>query len=136
MQLVKMQCISEKQCRQIYRGMIPFSEPVCTIYVRKRAYQDLARGCSRPLQWSNVVRDAIKAGISTPRLLTQQQCLDGVEACSRKLMMLKRQAGGLHQVHIWDCLICAKKMGNDSKYRGILCTIKREEQKSIWRQIM
>jgi hypothetical protein len=82
-----------------------------------------------------VVRDAIKAGIPTPRLLTQQQCLDGVEACSRKLTTLRRQAGGLCQVHLRDCLIYAKKAGNDSKYRAILRTIEREEQKSIWRRI-
>jgi hypothetical protein len=50
-------------------------------------------------------------------------------------MMLKRQAGGLRQVHLRDCLIRAKKTGNDSKYREILRTIEREEQKSIWRRI-
>ena len=71
MQLVKMQRGSEKQCQQIYRGTIPFSEPVRTIYIRKRAYQGLARGCSWPIQQSNMVQDAIKVGIPTPRLLTQ-----------------------------------------------------------------
>ncbi len=130
-----MQSGSEKQCRQIYRGTIPFSEPVCTIYIRKQAYQELARGCGWPLQWSNMVQDAIKAGIPTPCLLTQQQCLDGVEACSQKLTTPKQQAGGLRQVHLRDCLICAKNAGNDSKYRDILRTIEREEQKSIWRRI-
>ena len=134
-QLVEIQRGSEKQCRQIYRGTIPFSEPVRTICIRKRAYQELARGCGRPLQRSNVVRDAIRAGIPTPRLLTQQQCLDGVEACSRKLMMLKRQSGGLRQVHLRDCLIRAKMAGNDSKHRKILRSIEREEQKSVWRRI-
>ena len=79
--------------------------------------------------------DAIKAGIPTPCLLTQQQCLGGVKACSRKLMTLKRQAGGLRQVHLRDCLIRAKTVGNDNKYREILRTIEREEQKSIWRRI-
>ena len=134
-QLVEIQRGSERQCRQIFRGTIPFSEPVRTIYIRKRAYQELARGCSRPIQRSNVVRDAIKAGIPAPRLLTQQQCLDGVEACARKLTVLKHQAGGLRQVHLRDCLIQAKTTGNESKYRDILRTIEREEQKSIWRKI-
>jgi hypothetical protein len=134
-QFVEMQCGSEKQCRQIYWGMIPFSELVCTIYIRKWAYQDLVRDCSWPIQQSNEVRDAIKAGIPAPHLLMQQQCLDGVETCSWKLTTLKRQAGGWHQVHLRDCLLCAKTMGNDSKYRGILRTIKREELRSIWRQI-
>ena len=134
-QLVEMQRGSEKQCRQIYRETIPFSEPVRTIYIRKRAYQELAQGSSRPVQRSNVVRDAIKAGIPTPHQLTQQQCLDGVEACSRKLSTLRRQAGGLRQVHLRDCLVRTKNMGNDNKYRDILRTIEGEEQKSIWRRI-
>jgi hypothetical protein len=134
-QVVEIQRASERQCRQIYRGTIPFSEPVRTIYIRKRAYQELARGCSRPVQRSNVVRDAIKAGISGPRALTLQQCLDGVEACTRKLAVLKHQAGGLRQVHLRDCLIQAKTTGNDRKYKDILCTIEREEQKSIWKRI-
>jgi hypothetical protein len=52
-----------------------------------------------------------------------------------KLMTLNRQAGGLRQVHLRDCLIQAKTAGNDRKYKGILHTIEREEQKSVWRQI-
>ena len=50
-------------------------------------------------------------------------------------MTLKQQSGGLRQVHLRDCLIRAKTVGNDSKYREILRTIQREEQKSVWRRI-
>jgi hypothetical protein len=87
-QVVEMQKGSECQCRKIFMGLIPFSKPVQTIYVRRRAYQELAKGSDWPVQKSNVVRDALKAGIPTPRLLTKQQCLDGEEACSRKLSTL------------------------------------------------
>ena len=38
-------------------------------------------------------------------------------------------------MHLRDCLVRAKNAGNNSKYRDILRTIKREEQKSIWRWI-
>jgi len=38
-------------------------------------------------------------------------------------------------VHLRDCLIRAKTAGNDIKYREILRTIEREEQKSVWRRI-
>ncbi len=90
-QVVEMQRGSERQCRQIFTGTIPFSEPVRTIYIRKRAYQELAKGCDRPVQKSNVVRDTLKAGILTPRTLTKQQCLDGAEACSCRLASLRIQ---------------------------------------------
>jgi hypothetical protein len=65
-QAVEMQQGSEQQCQQIFMGSIPFSEPVRTIYIRKRAYQELTKGCNRPVQRSNVVRDALKAGILIP----------------------------------------------------------------------
>jgi hypothetical protein len=108
---------------------------VRTIYIRKRAYQELTEGCDRPVQRSNVVCNALKAGIPTPRLLTKQQCLDREAACSRKLSTLRGQAGGLRQVHLRDCLIRAKSSGDEDKCKGILQTIEREEQKSIWQRI-
>jgi hypothetical protein len=61
--------------------------------------------------------------------------LDGVEACTRRLKVLKAQLGGLRKVHLRDCLIKAQEDGDKAKSQGILCTIKREEQKSIWRRI-
>ncbi len=134
-QVVEMQQGSKRQCQQIFTGTIPFSDPMRTIYIRKRANQELAKGCDRPVQKSNVVRDTLKAGILTPCMLTKQQCLDGAEACSRRLASLCGQAEGLRKVHLWDCLICAKSSGDDDRCKGILQTIEREEKKSIWWQI-
>ncbi len=34
-----------------------------------------------------------------------------------------------------DCYIHAKEVGDKDQFKGILCTIRREEQKSMWRQI-
>jgi hypothetical protein len=53
----------------------------------------VSKGDRRNIQCSNAVRDVLKAIISSPWDLTEQQCLDGVKACSRKLTMLKDQAG-------------------------------------------
>ncbi len=65
-QVVEMQLGSKHQCQKIFMGSIPFSKPVWTIYVRRRAYHELAKGSDRPVQKSNVVRDALKAGIPMP----------------------------------------------------------------------
>jgi hypothetical protein len=65
-QVVEMQRGSERQCQKIFMGLIHFSKPVRTIYVRRRAYQELAKGSNRPVQKSNVVRNALKAGIPMP----------------------------------------------------------------------
>jgi hypothetical protein len=134
-QVVEMQQGSERQCRQIFTGTIPFSKLVRTIYIRKRAYQELAKGCDWSVQKSNVVHNTLKAGILTPHMLTKQQCLDGAEACSCRLASLRGQAGGLRKVHLWDCLIRTKSSGDNDRCKGILQTIEREETKSIWQQI-
>ncbi len=38
-------------------------------------------------------------------------------------------------MHLQDCYICTKEAGDEDQCKGILCTIEREEQKSIWRRI-
>jgi hypothetical protein len=58
-----------------------------------------------------------------------------MEACTRRLKVLKAQLGGLRKVHLRDCLIKVQEDGDKARYKGILHTIKREEQKSIWRRI-
>jgi hypothetical protein len=58
-----------------------------------------------------------------------------MEACKRRLKVLKAQSGGLRKVHLRDCLIKANEDGEDARCKGILRTIKWEEQKSIWRRI-
>jgi hypothetical protein len=82
-----------------------------------------------------MVKKALKVGIPKPRLLTLLQCLDGVEACTRRMKVLKGQAGGLWRVHLRDCLIWAKDTGNEIQCTGILRTIEHEEKKGIWRKI-
>jgi hypothetical protein len=84
---------------------------------------------------SNLFREAIKAGIPAPCLLTRDQCLDGVEACTRRLKILKAQSGGLRKVHLRDCLIKVQEGRDEARSKSILHTIKREEQKSVWRRI-
>ncbi len=74
---------------------------------------------------SNQFREAIRPGIPSPRLLTRDQCLDGMEACKRRLKVLKAQLRGLRKVHLWDCLIKAKEDGDEAMCNGILRTIKR-----------
>ncbi len=61
--------------------------------------------------------------------------MDGMEACTRILKVLKEQLGSLRKVHLQDCLIKAQEDRDKARCKGILRTIKREEQKSIWRRI-
>ncbi len=112
-QMAEMQQGSERQCRIIYSTEMPFSKPVCTVHFRQCVYQGLVKlldGTARKSR--NWFREAIKAGIPSPCLLTRDQCLDGMEACTRRLKVLKAQLGGLRKVHLWDCLIKAQEDGD------------------------
>jgi hypothetical protein len=88
-QTIQMQRGGERRCRQVVTAALPFSEPVRVLHFWRRTYQALARGTTLPIQRSNVIKQALKAGIPNPRLLTQTQCLDGIEACTRQMKILK-----------------------------------------------
>jgi hypothetical protein len=65
----------------------------------RRAYQGLLRVCLGKAQnTSNITQQAIKASIPTPHLLSLDQCLDGIEAYSRKLKGLQIHENGLRKV--------------------------------------
>ncbi len=134
-QTMEMKRGSKRQCCQVFAAALPFSEPIWVIHFQRRAYQALARGANLLLQCSNMVKQVLKAGIPTPRLLTLSQYLDGVEACTRRMKVLKGQAGGLRPVHLRDCLIRAKEAGNKIQCTGILRTIEQVEKKGIWHRI-
>ncbi len=135
-QMVGMKLGSKKQCRPIYSANLPFSEPVRTLHFRCRAYQGLlAHLQHKAMQTSNIIRQAIKVGISQPRPLLPDQCLDGIEVCSCKLKGLQTHAHGLRKVHLHNCLIQAQDGSNKERYKEILRTIECKEQKSIWKQI-
>jgi hypothetical protein len=132
--MVEMQLGSKKQCPPIFSTNLPFSKPVRTLHFRRRAYQGLlARFQHKVPCTSNIIRQAIKAGIPQLRLLSANQFLDGIEVCTHKLKGLQSQAHGLRKVHLRDCLIQAQDEGDNAQYEGILRTIERKEQKSIWK---
>jgi hypothetical protein len=135
-QMVEMQLGSKKQCRPIYSANLPFNKPVRTLHFWRRTYQGLlARLQHKAPQTSSIIQQAIKAGISQLHLLLPDQCLDVMEVCSCKLKGLQTHTHGLRKVHLRNCLIQAHNSGNKERYKGILRTIEREEQKSIWKQI-
>jgi hypothetical protein len=135
-QMVGMKLASKKQCQPIYSANLPFSEPVRTLHFRRRAYQGLLAHLQlKAPRSSNIIWQAIKAGISQPRLLLPDQCLDGIEACSRMLKGLQTHPHCLRKVHLRNCLIQAQDGSDKERYKGILRMIECKEQKSIWKQI-
>jgi hypothetical protein len=135
-QMVEMQLGSEIQCRPIFSTNLPFSKPVCTLHFRRRAYQGLLACFQNKVpRTSNIIRQAIKAGIPQPHLLSSNQCLDGIEVCTCKLKGLQSQAHSLRKVHLRNSFIQAQDKGDTAQYKGILRRIECKEQKSIWKRI-
>jgi hypothetical protein len=135
-QMVEMQLGSEKQCCPIFSTNLPFSKPVRTLHFRRRAYQGLLACFQNKAPCTSIIiKQAIKAGIPQLRLLSSNQCLDGIEVCTCKLKGLQSQAHGLRKVHLQNCLIQAQDKGDTARYKGILRTIECKEHKSIWKQI-
>jgi hypothetical protein len=115
-QMEEMQQGSENQCHQIFSTAMPFSEPVRTYHFRRKAYQGLLHALSgKSRNVSNAYRDALRCGIPAPRLLSANQCRDGVEACERRLQSLRGQSVGLRKVHLHDSYIHAKETGDEDK---------------------
>jgi hypothetical protein len=89
-QMEEMQHGSEQQCRQLFLTVMPFSEPVRTYHYQRRAYQGLLNVLERTAHnASNAYHDALRCGISSLHLLNAAQCRDGIEACERRLQLLK-----------------------------------------------
>ncbi len=85
-QMEKMQRRSEHQCHQIYSTEMEFSEPVGHYHLCRRACQGLLlvlNGTANNI--SNEFCAASQCSIPQPRQLSKDQCLDGVEACKRRL---------------------------------------------------
>jgi hypothetical protein len=99
--IVEMQRSSENQCWPIYSTNLPHSKTVRTLCFYCWAYQGLLRGhLGKEQNTGNIIRQAIMAGIPNPRLLSLDQCLDGIEACSWKLKGPQTHAHGQMNVEI------------------------------------
>jgi hypothetical protein len=135
--MVKMQKHSERNCQQIFATNLPFSKPVRALHFYRRAFQGglLRVHLGKAKNTSNITWQAIKASIPNPCSLSSDQCLDGIEACSRKLKGLQIHAHDFRKMHLRNCLIQAQDNGDKEQYKRILRTIKQEEQKSIWKRI-
>jgi hypothetical protein len=71
MQMAEMQRGSERRCRIIYSMEMPFSKPVRTVHYRRCTYQGLLKLLDgKTCKSSNVFKEAIKAGIPRPQMLT------------------------------------------------------------------
>ena len=111
-QTVELQINAEENCRRssdhtnflFYQGLLQQHERKCR-------------------NQSNLIKFAWKMEIKNPKSLMKKQCHDGVQYCKLRLIEMKKTAKGSMRVHLHNCLIKAKVMEDDKRFKGIKVTI-------------
>ena len=80
----------------------------------------------------NILRFAQRQHIPHPEQVTMDELKDGLQlACIRKAD-LRKQAKGLHKVHLRDCLINTQTKGQHKRVVAIKQRCNQEESKRMW----
>ncbi len=84
---------------------------------------------------SNIIWDAVKAGITNPRDLTVEKCMAGILACKRQLLDLEAKADQLRQEHLGNRYESVRTLTNPQRRKEIEEIIRHKEQKDSWLHI-
>ncbi len=107
-QMTKIRVHAKKNCRKILRPESNYSPTVQMWYDRIHAYLQLIRmqeGTAR--NTGNILHFARRQHIKKPEQLTMEELKDGLQYAPIRKADLRKQAKGLRQVHLRDCLIDA-----------------------------
>ncbi len=131
----EIQCSCESRCQKIVKPFLPFSIPVRTVHKQQEAFVNLKQWHERKSRNSNIIQDAVKAGITNPRDLTVEKCVAGIAACKRQLLDLEAKADQLQQEHLGNRYKSAHTLANPQCHKEIEEIIRRKEQKDSWSRI-
>ncbi len=134
-QKTEIQRSCESQCQKIVKPFLPFSIPVRTVHKQREAFVNLKQWHKGKSRNSNIIRDAVKAGITNPRYLTVEKYTAGIAACKRQLLALEAMADQLQQEHLGNRYKSARTLANPQRCKEIEEIIRREEQKDSWSRI-
>ena len=82
---------SEKKCRKIRSGMIPFSPEACRWIRKAQVYRSLLQWqAGRRKNRGNLLRLALRVGIEEPFCLTQPELTTHLKICNTKCTGLQR----------------------------------------------
>jgi hypothetical protein len=132
-QMTKIRIHAEKKCRKILRPESNFSPTVQMWYDRIHAYLQLIRMKEgKTNNTANILRFACRQHINAPEELTLNELKDGLQFSQIRKADLRRQARGLWQVHLRDCLIDAQEKKQHKQAAAIKQKCQREESKRMW----
>jgi hypothetical protein len=131
--MTKIRIHAEKGCRKILRPESNFSPTVKMWYDRIQAYLQLIRMKEGKIKnTGNILRFACRQHINAPEELTLEELKDELQFARIRKADLRKQAKGLRQVHLRDCLIDTQEKKQHKQAAAIKQKCQREESKRMW----
>jgi hypothetical protein len=131
---------SESICRKIATPMLPYCPSTSFWYDQIHAYRTLIQIKSGKAggytDISRAIRFALRKNIPSPRLLTIQQCWDGIKvAPAFQRQSLARTAAGERKTYLKTKVEEAWREGDEATERAIQQRMRHEQDRSMWKQI-
>jgi hypothetical protein len=131
--MTKIRIHAEKRCRKILRPESNFSPKVKMWYDMIHTYLQLIRLKEGKMKnTGNILRFACRQHINALEELTLEELKDGLQFTQIRKADLRKQAKGLRQVHLRDCLIDAQEKKQHNQATAIKHKCQREESKRMW----
>jgi hypothetical protein len=127
---------SEKKCRKIKSGRIPFS-PESSIWIRRRqVYESILRYLQGKIRnKSNLRRSALRCGIKRPFSLSWREVQERLQVCEEKCDYFRKHGRSYRKKHLKNRLSIARKNKNKEAEQKILAIINRERERAFWRRL-
>jgi hypothetical protein len=132
-QMTEIRVHAEKKCRKILWPESDFSPTIQMWYNQIHAYLQLIRlqeGEAKNV--GNILHFARRQHIAHPEHLTMYKLKDGLLFARIRKADLRKQAKGLHKVHLRDCLINAQTKKQRKRVAAIKQKCNQEKSKRMW----
>ncbi|KAL7524606.1 hypothetical protein ACHAWF_001017, partial [Thalassiosira exigua] len=127
---------SEKRCRRIKSGCIPFSPESSKWIQRAQVYRSVLRFHAGKIRnRANLKRAARRCGISSPLRLSLEEVRARLKVCKEKCNYYKKHGHRYRHKHMQDRLSNARASQDKEADKHILVIISREKQRAYWRRL-
>jgi hypothetical protein len=135
-QMTEIRVHAKKKCRKILRPYGNFSPTVKMWYNRIHAYLQLIRMKEgKTNNTANILCFAWRQHINNPKGLTMEELKDGLQYARIRRADLRKQAKGLQNTHLRDCLVDLLEKKHKKSTTAIQQKINREESRRMWYMI-
>lgn len=127
---------SEKRCRKIKSGRIPFSDKSAVWIRRRQVYHSLLRYHRGEIRnRANLKRAARRCGINRALQLTVKSIKRRLKECEKQCNYFQRHGHRYRRKFLERRLSVARIKNNDKAVKEILAIIDREKQRAFWRRM-